>query len=88
MIDDSLSDVHLYVDVDSPTLSRDVVHAQIGSLLCGLRETLDSLIAIRVREFGMLLQHDEVELMKIKNSLDWLLSDLRESRLKVARFKR
>jgi len=69
-------------DQDAPKLARDITHATVGTLLFGLRETIDQLIAIRVREFGPLLQDEEGELMAIKNSLDWLLSDIRESRPK------
>jgi len=72
-------------DQDAPRLAKDITHATVGILLFGLRETIDQLIAIRVREFGPLLQDEEGELMAIKNSLDWLLSDIRESRPKPIR---
>jgi hypothetical protein len=60
--------------------SRETTHANVGALLYGLRDTVDQLIAIRVREYGKLLDGEEEELMTIKLSLDLLLSDIRESR--------
>jgi hypothetical protein len=70
---------------DELKLAEDVAHAQIGQILFGLRETVNDLIAIRVREFGPLLENEEGELFAIKNSLDWLLSDIRESRIVQSR---
>ena len=72
-------------DQDAPRLAKDITCATVGMLVFGLRETIDQLIAIRVREFGPLLVDEEGELMAIKNSLDWLLSDIRESRPKPIR---
>ncbi len=72
-------------DEHAPKLARDVAYAQVGGLLYGLREVVDSLIAIRVREFGDLLEGEEDELIQIKGSLDFLLSDIRESRIQKAR---
>lgn len=67
-------------DNDAPRLARDITHARIGNLLHDMRETINDLIALRVNPVGSpLIQDEEVELMAIKNSLDWLLSDIRES---------
>jgi hypothetical protein len=68
-------------DNDAPQLAKDMTHASIGNLLFSLRDTVNDLISIRVREFGPLLENEEGELLAIKNSLDWLLSDIRESRI-------
>ena len=70
-------------DTDAPKLARDVTHARIGNLLFDMRETINDLIALRLNPVGSpLIQDEEDELMAIKNSLDWLLSDIRESRPK------
>jgi hypothetical protein len=72
------------IDDHAPKLARDVTHARIGNLLHDMRETVNDLIALRVNPIGSpLIQDEEGELMAIKNSLDWLLSDIRESRPKV-----
>lgn len=73
-------------DQDAPKLARDVTHARIGNLLYDLRGTLNDLIALRVNPVGFpLVQDEEGELLAIKNSLDFLLSDIRETRVKQAR---
>ena len=71
-------------DPDAPKLARDVTHARIGNLLFDMREVVNDLIALRLNPVGNpLVADEEGELMAIKNSLDWLLSDIRESRPKV-----
>jgi hypothetical protein len=71
------------IDDHAPKLARDITHARIGNLLHDMRETINDLIALRVNPVGSpLIQDEEGELMAIKNSLDWLLSDIRESRPK------
>lgn len=65
--------------------AREATHAAIGARMFSLRDAIDDLIAIRVREHGDLLNDDEGELMMMKNSLDFLLSDIRESRIQKAR---
>lgn len=71
-------------DPDAPKLARDVTHARIGNLLHDMREVVDDIIALRLNPVGYpLVADEEGELMAIKNSLDWLLSDIRESRPKV-----
>lgn len=71
-------------DDHAPKLARDVTHARIGNLLHDMRETISDLIALRLNPVGSpLIEDEEGELMAIKNSLDWLLSDIRESRPKV-----
>lgn len=66
---------------DAPKLARDVTHARIGNLLFDLREVVNDIISLRLNPVGsLLIQDEEGELMAIKNSLDWLLSDIRESR--------
>ena len=73
----------MMIDDDTPKLARDVTHARIGNLLHDLRETVNDIIALRLNPVGYpLVQDEEGELMAIKNSLDWLLSDIRESRPK------
>lgn len=72
------------IDEHAPKLARDVTHARIGNLLFDLRETVNDIISLRLNPVGNpLVQDEEGELMAIKNSLDWLLSDIRESRPKV-----
>ena len=73
------------MDSDAPTLARDVTNAAIGMNLFAMREIIDQLIAIRTREFGSLLDGEEGELMTLRQSLEWLLSDIRESRVKQSR---
>ena len=68
---------------DVAALARETTHAHVGSLLFGLRDTVEQLIAIRVREFGPLLDGEYDELVEIKNNLDFLLSDIKESRRKL-----
>jgi hypothetical protein len=71
-------------DPDAPKLARDVTHARIGNLLFDMREVVNDLIALRLNPVGNpLVADEEGELTAIKNSLDWLLSDIRESRPKV-----
>ena len=72
---------------DIAQLARETTHAHVGALLYGLRDTVDQLIAIRVREFGPLLDGEYDELMAIKGNLEFLLSDIKESmrKLKVVR---
>ena len=70
---------------NAPTLARDVTHAAIGMNLHAMREIIDQLIAIRTREFGSLLDGEEGELMTLRQSLEWLLSDIRESRVNQSR---
>lgn len=70
-------------DPDAPKLARDVTHARIGNLLHDMREVVNDIIALRLNPVGYpLVADEEGELMAIKNSLDWLLSDIRESRPK------
>lgn len=73
------------MDTDAPTLARDVTHAAIGMHLFAMRSTIDQLIAIRTREFGALLEDEEGELMALRQSLEWLLSDIRKTRVKQSR---
>jgi hypothetical protein len=73
------------MDDDAPKLARDVTHAAIGMHLFAMRGTIDQLIAIRTREFGSLLEDEEGELMSLRQSLEWLLSDIRETRVKQSR---
>lgn len=69
-------------DPDAPKLARDVTHARIGNLLFDLREVVNDLIALRLHPVGYpLVADEEGELMAIKNSLDFLLSDIREARV-------
>ena len=75
------------IDEDAPRLAADVCKSHIGSLLFSLRDTVDSLISIRVREFGPLLADEEGELLTIHNSLLWLLSDIREARIAARKLK-
>jgi hypothetical protein len=71
-------------DEDAPKLAREITHARIGNLLFDMREVVNDLIALRLNPVGSpLIQDEEGELMAIKNSLDWLLSDIRESRPKL-----
>lgn len=73
-------------DDDAPRLARDVTHAQVGFHLFALRGCIDELISIRVRSgFGELLEDEEGELMAIRQSLEFLLSDIRESRVNKSR---
>lgn len=66
---------------DEPKLPREITHARIGNLLFDMRETINDLIALRLNPIGYpLVAEEEGELFAIKNSLDWLLSDIRESR--------
>lgn len=61
-------------------VAREAIQSDVGKLLFGLRDTIDQLISIRVREFGPLLDDEFAELMAIKLNLDMLLSDIRETR--------
>lgn len=71
-------------DPDAPKLARDITHARVGNLLFDMRETINDMIALRLNPAGyQLVADEEGELMAIKNSLDWLLSDIRESRPKL-----
>jgi hypothetical protein len=70
---------------DAPKLASEVTHAYVGVLLWGMRDTLDKIISIRLSEYGALLDNEEGELIAIKSSLDFLLSDIRESRIAAAR---
>jgi hypothetical protein len=63
--------------------SLETTHANVGALLYGLRDTVDQLIAIRVRDHGSLLDGEFAEIMAIKQNLDFLLSDI-QANLKVA----
>lgn len=75
-------------DPDAPKLARDVAQAQIGYLLFGLRETVNELIKLRVgQDTSDLIADEEGELMAIKQSLDFLLSDIRESRVAASRLR-
>lgn len=66
---------------DEPKLPREITHARVGNLLYDMRETINDLISLRLNPIGSpLIADEEGELMAIKNSLDWLLSDIRESR--------
>jgi hypothetical protein len=73
------------MDNDAPKLARDVAQAHAGKLIFGIRESLNELIAIRIREHGEVLEVDEGALMAVKNSLDWLLNDIRETRAAKSR---
>ena len=64
---------------------KDRTHANIGALLFGLRDAVEQLIAIRVREFGPLLDGEEQELTAINQSLQWLLSDIQAMRGHIKR---
>jgi hypothetical protein len=76
-------------DPDAPRLARDVTHARIGNLLFDLREVVNDLIALRLHPVGYpLVADEEGELMAIKNSLDFLLSDIRETRATKIRIVR
>lgn len=70
---------------NEPKLAKDVTHAAIGMHLYAMRGCIDELIAIRTREFGPLLDDEEGELMSLRQSLEWLLSDIRESRVAKSR---
>lgn len=73
-------------DPDAPKLARDVTHARIGNLLFDLREVVNDLISLRLNPVGSpLIQDEEGELIAIKGSLDFLLSDIRESRIQQSR---
>ena len=64
--------------------TREQTHAAIGSHLHTLRQTLNELIAIRVREHGDLLEQDEGELFALMSSFQFLMSDLQAERAKAA----
>jgi hypothetical protein len=51
--------------------------ANIGALLFGIRDQVDQLIAIR--KYGRLLDGEFGELMAIRQKLEWLLSDIKET---------
>lgn len=71
---------------DAPTLARDIIHASIGMHLQSMRGTIDELIRVRLdRDFSDLLDGEEGELMAIRQSLEFLLSDIRESRVNQSR---
>ena len=73
-------------DDDAPRLARDVIQASIGMHLYSMRGTIDDLIKIRLdRDFSELLDDEEGELMAIRQSLEFLLSDIRESRVAKSR---
>lgn len=74
------------IDNDAPKLARDVIHANIGMHLFSMRRSIDDLIKIRLdREYGPLLEAEEGELMALRQSLEFLLSDIRESRVATSR---
>ena len=60
--------------------SREIMHSDIGMLSYILRDTVDQYIAIRVGDHGDLLDGEFAELMAIYQSMQWLLSDIRETR--------
>lgn len=65
-------------DPDAPKLARDVTHARIGNLLHDAREVINDLIALRLNPVGCpLIENEEGEIMAIRNSLNWLLSDIK-----------
>lgn len=76
----------MITDDDAPKLARDVTHARVGNLLFDLREVVNDLIKIRLSPVGSpLVADEEGELIAIKSSLDFLLSDIQEARIAAAR---
>ena len=72
---------------DAPQGERAITHARIGNLLHDLRETLDDLIRLRLHSVGApLIADEEAELIAIKTSLDFLLTDILAARkLRIVR---
>jgi hypothetical protein len=66
---------------------RERVHADVGKLLYCMRDTVEQLIAIRVREHGPVLDGEEAELMAIYQSMQWLLSDIQAMHGHIKRIK-
>lgn len=68
-------------DVDKPLGKRAITHARIGNLLFDLREDVNDLVGLYNDANGRsLVADDEAEIAAIRNSINWLLSDILESR--------
>ncbi len=68
-------------DVDEPLGKRAITHARIGNLLFDLREDVNDLVGLYNDANGRsLVAEDEAEITAIRNSINWLLSDILESR--------
>lgn len=64
-----------------PIGRRAITHARVGNLLYDLRERTNDLIALYNEADGRsLVTDDEAEITAIRNSINWLLSDILESR--------
>lgn len=72
-------------DPYAPKLAKEVVINTVAMHLFAMRGIIDDLIRIRCHEFGSLLDEEEGELMAIRQSLEFLLTDIRESRINKAR---
>lgn len=69
------------IDVDEPKGKRPITHARIGNLLFDIRESVNDLAALYNDADGRsLVTQDEAEITAIRNSINWLLSDILESR--------
>lgn len=69
------------IDVDEPKGRRPITHARIGCLLHDMREDVEDLVKLYNDADGRtLVTQDEAEITAIRNSINWLLSDILESR--------
>jgi len=76
-----------YGELDEPRGERAITQARIGNLLHDFRSTIDELIRLRLHPVGApFIADEEAELMAIKTSLDFLLSDILAARkLRIVR---
>lgn len=59
--------------------------AYAGYLLRDLRATLDDLVKFRNSREGVALMHDEFDVLKCLETLQWIVTDLAETRRNEAR---
>ena len=74
------------IEEHQPAGRRAITHARIGNLLHDIREDVNDLVKLYNDADGRsLVTQDEAEITAIRNSINWLLSDILESRkLRVA----
>ena len=69
------------IEEHQPVGRRAITHARIGNLLHDMREDVDDLVKLyNDTEGRSLVTQDEAEITAIRNSINWLLSDILESR--------
>ena len=69
------------IEEQQPAGRRAITHARIGNLLYDIREDVNDLVKLyNDAEGRSLVTQDEAEITAIRNSINWLLSDILESR--------